>query len=34
MTPDDIAGTVLYLASPPPFGAPDALTGSCIDVFG
>ncbi len=34
MTPDDIAGTVLYLASPPPFGAPDALTGACIDVFG
>ncbi len=34
MTPDDIASTALYLASPPPLGAPWALTGSCIDVFG
>lgn len=34
MTPDDIAATALFLASPPPTGAPDALTGSCIDVFG
>lgn len=34
VTPDDIASTALFLASPPPFGAPDALTGSCIDVFG
>jgi NAD(P)-dependent dehydrogenase (short-subunit alcohol dehydrogenase family) len=30
MTPDDIAGTVAYLAH----DAPGALTGSCIDVFG
>ena len=30
MTPDDIARTVLFLAH----GAPAALTGSCIDVFG
>lgn len=34
MTPDDIASTALYLALPPPYGAPDALTGSCIDIFG
>lgn len=34
MTPDDIAATALFLATPPPFGAPHALTGSCIDVFG
>lgn len=34
MTPDDIAATALFLALPPPTGAPDALTGSCIDVFG
>jgi 3-oxoacyl-[acyl-carrier protein] reductase len=30
MTPDDIAGTVLYLAT----SAPDALTGTCLDIFG
>jgi NAD(P)-dependent dehydrogenase (short-subunit alcohol dehydrogenase family) len=30
MTPDDIARTALFLAE----GAPDALTGTCIDVFG
>jgi len=30
MSPDDIAGTALFLAAE----APDALTGSCIDVFG
>ncbi len=30
MTPDDIARTVLFLAT----SAPDALTGTCIDVFG
>jgi NAD(P)-dependent dehydrogenase (short-subunit alcohol dehydrogenase family) len=30
MTPDDIARTVLFLAH----GAPAALTGACIDVFG
>jgi len=30
MTPDDIARTALFLAC----DAPDALTGSCIDVFG
>jgi 2-hydroxycyclohexanecarboxyl-CoA dehydrogenase len=30
MSPDDIAGTVLFLAC----AAPPALTGSCIDVFG
>jgi NAD(P)-dependent dehydrogenase (short-subunit alcohol dehydrogenase family) len=30
MSPDDIAGVVLYLAT----GAPVALTGSCVDVFG
>lgn len=34
MSPDDIAATALFLASPPPFGAPDALTGTCIDVYG
>ncbi|MEJ7598364.1 MAG: SDR family NAD(P)-dependent oxidoreductase [Kofleriaceae bacterium] len=34
MTPDDIAATALFLASPPPFGAPAALTGACIDVYG
>jgi len=34
MTPDDIAATALFLASPPPDGAPDALTGACIDVYG
>ncbi|HEY4177107.1 MAG TPA: SDR family oxidoreductase [Kofleriaceae bacterium] len=34
MTPDDIASTVMFLALPPPHGAPDALTGTCIDVFG
>jgi NAD(P)-dependent dehydrogenase (short-subunit alcohol dehydrogenase family) len=30
MTPDDIARTALFLAH----GAPEALTGACIDVFG
>lgn len=30
MTPDDIARTVVFLAD----GAPQALTGTCIDVFG
>jgi 3-oxoacyl-[acyl-carrier protein] reductase len=30
MTPQDVAGVVVYLAT----GAPAALTGSCIDVFG
>lgn len=30
MTPDDIARTVLFLAT----GAPIALTGACIDVYG
>lgn len=30
MTPDDIARTVVFLAT----DAPDALTGTCIDVFG
>jgi len=30
MTPDDIARTVLWVAH----GAPAALTGACIDVFG
>jgi NAD(P)-dependent dehydrogenase (short-subunit alcohol dehydrogenase family) len=34
MTPDDIASTALYLATPAPDGAPAALTGACIDVFG
>ena len=34
MTPDDIASTAMYLALPPPLGAPDALTGTCIDVYG
>lgn len=34
MSPDDIAATALFLAMPPPYGAPAALTGSCIDVFG
>ncbi|MDB4961014.1 MAG: short-chain dehydrogenase/reductase [Myxococcales bacterium] len=34
MSPDDIAATALFLATPAPLGAPDALTGSCIDVFG
>ncbi|MBX3161450.1 MAG: SDR family oxidoreductase [Deltaproteobacteria bacterium] len=34
MTPDDIASTALYLATPAPDGAPAALTGTCIDVFG
>jgi len=34
MSPDDIAATALFLAMPPPHGAPAALTGSCIDVFG
>ena len=30
MTPDDIARTVVFLAT----GAPPALTGACIDIFG
>jgi 3-oxoacyl-[acyl-carrier protein] reductase len=30
MSAEDVAGVVLYLAS----GAPPALTGSCVDVFG
>jgi NAD(P)-dependent dehydrogenase (short-subunit alcohol dehydrogenase family) len=30
MTPEDVAGVVLYLAA----AAPLALTGSCVDVFG
>jgi NAD(P)-dependent dehydrogenase (short-subunit alcohol dehydrogenase family) len=30
MTPEDVAGVVLYLAA----HAPAALTGSCVDVFG
>ena len=30
MSPEDVAGVVLYLA----VGAPAALTGSCVDVFG
>jgi 3-oxoacyl-[acyl-carrier protein] reductase len=30
MSPEDVAGVVLYLAA----GAPAALTGSCVDVFG
>lgn len=34
MSPDDIAATALFLASPPPAGAPQALTGACIDIFG
>ncbi len=34
MSPDDIAQAALFLASPPPYGAPDAMTGSCLDIFG
>lgn len=34
MTPDDIAAAALFLATPPPYGAPDAMTGSCVDIFG
>lgn len=34
MSPDEIAATVLFLATPSPLGAPDALTGTCIDIFG
>jgi NAD(P)-dependent dehydrogenase (short-subunit alcohol dehydrogenase family) len=30
MTPEDVAGVVLYLAA----AAPPVLTGSCVDVFG
>jgi NAD(P)-dependent dehydrogenase (short-subunit alcohol dehydrogenase family) len=30
MSPEDVAGVVLYLAAE----APIALTGSCVDVFG
>jgi NAD(P)-dependent dehydrogenase (short-subunit alcohol dehydrogenase family) len=34
MSPDDIANAAVYLASPPPYGAPDAITGSCLDIYG
>lgn len=34
MSPDDIAQAALFLATPPPYGAPDAMTGSCLDIFG
>jgi 3-oxoacyl-[acyl-carrier protein] reductase len=34
MSPDDVASTAVFLATPAPFGAPDALTGACIDVYG
>lgn len=34
MSPDDIARAAVFLALPPPFGAPDAMTGSCLDIFG
>jgi NAD(P)-dependent dehydrogenase (short-subunit alcohol dehydrogenase family) len=34
MSPDEIAATAMFLATPSPLGAPDALTGSCIDIFG
>jgi len=34
MSPEDIAQAALFLASPPPYGAPDAMTGSCLDIFG
>jgi NAD(P)-dependent dehydrogenase (short-subunit alcohol dehydrogenase family) len=30
MSPEDVAGVVLYLAAQ----APTALTGACVDVFG
>jgi hypothetical protein len=30
MSPEDVAGVVLYLATE----APVAMTGSCVDVFG
>jgi hypothetical protein len=30
MSPEDVAGVVLYLAT----SAPSAMTGSCVDVFG
>jgi hypothetical protein len=30
MSPEDVAGVVLYLLG----SAPSALTGSCVDVFG
>jgi hypothetical protein len=30
MSPDDIARSVLFLAA----DAPDALTGTCLDIFG
>ena len=30
MSPEDVAGVVLYLAAQ----APSAMTGSCVDVFG
>ena len=34
MSADDVASTAVFLATPAPFGAPDALTGACIDVYG
>jgi NAD(P)-dependent dehydrogenase (short-subunit alcohol dehydrogenase family) len=34
MMPDDIANAALFLALPPPYGAPEAMTGSCLDIFG
>lgn len=34
MSPDDIAAAAVFLATPPPYGAPDAMTGSCLDIFG
>lgn len=34
MTPDDIASAAVFLATPAPYGAPDAMTGSCLDIFG
>jgi len=34
MSPDEIAAAALFLATPSPHGAPDAMTGSCIDIFG
>ncbi|MBA3459063.1 MAG: SDR family oxidoreductase [Deltaproteobacteria bacterium] len=34
MSPDAIANAAVFLASPPPHGAPDAMTGSCLDIFG
>lgn len=34
MSPDDIAAAAVFLATPAPYGAPDAMTGSCLDIFG